>query len=271
MGAKRGKNNSAKRAQRIYSRPKEKKSKIRLHWLVPVASPPHASSKRHPPQRKVLRISPRAHGSTKFTILNPSKNALGSPFMRINETTGQRRKILQSAALLTIGITLVVLSAMIRASKPAVQLSTSFTQEPVKIDSRLITGPSSNTPERIIIPQTKIDIPISVSPIINGYWKVYEDRAGYGIGSGIPGESGNVVIFAHAREGLFLPLKEIKTGDLVYLLTSGSYLSYKVKNIKEVLPNQTEVISPTLNQTLTLYTCSGFLDKERLIVIAEPI
>lgn len=100
---------------------------------------------------------------------------------------------------------------------------------------------------------------------------MYEDRAGYGIGSGIPGESGNVVIFAHAREGLFLPLKEIKTGDLVYLLTSGSYLSYKVKNIKEVLPNQTEVISPTLNQTLTLYTCSGFLDKERLIVIAEPI
>ena len=150
-----------------------------------------------------------------------------------------------------------------------------FAQEPVKIDSKLI-GPrknddNKNLPQRIIIPSLSIDLPVTLAPVIKGYWKVYPDRAGFGDGSAYPGDKGNTVIFAHARYGLFLGLRDIKIGDKVYILTGDKWLSYKVKEIKTVLPKNLEVIAPTPDETLTLFTCSGFADSKRLIVIAKRV
>ena len=71
-----------------------------------------------------------------------------------------------------------------------------------------------------------------------------------------------------ALVGLFLPLKDIKQGESVLVLTSNAWYSYTVTQVKEVLPTQTEVIAPTENPLLTLYTCSGYADSKRLIVTA---
>ncbi len=148
-----------------------------------------------------------------------------------------------------------------------------FAQEPIKIDSKLIgpkkTENQKNLPQRIIIPSISVDLPIALAPVIKGYWKVYPDKAGFGDGSAFPGEKGNTVIFAHARYGLFLSLQDIKVSDKVYILTGDKWLSYKVKDIKTVLPNNLEVIAPTPDETLTLFTCSGFADSKRLIVTAK--
>ena len=101
--------------------------------------------------------------------------------------------------------------------------------------------------------------------------EVFPDVAGFGLGSAYPDETGNQVIFAHARKGLFLPLKNVKVGQIVYVMTKEKWFSYKIEEIKEVLPSQTEVIAPTPDQVLTLYTCSGFADSKRLIVKAKRI
>jgi sortase A len=116
-----------------------------------------------------------------------------------------------------------------------------------------------------------IDLEVERSAIVDGYWKVYEDKAGWGEGSGYPGQIGNQVIFAHARKGLFLPLQSIKVGENIYVLTDTSWFVYEVYERKEVNPNQTEVIEPTDEEILTLYTCSGYEDSNRLIVKARPI
>ena len=55
------------------------------------------------------------------------------------------------------------------------------------------------------------------------------------------------------------------------ILTKEKWYEYEIKEIKEVLPSQTETIAPTKEETLTLYTCSGFSDSKRLIVIAKRI
>jgi len=55
----------------------------------------------------------------------------------------------------------------------------------------------------------------------------------------------------------------------IYVLTKNEWFSYEVSDVKEVLPNQTEVIKPTDDERLTLYTCSGFADTKRLIVTAR--
>jgi sortase A len=81
---------------------------------------------------------------------------------------------------------------------------------------------------------------------------------------------GNTVIFAHARDGLFGPLRNIVKGESVYIMMKDRWMSYKVTKTQLVNPDQTEVIAPTKDETLTLYTCSGFLDSKRLIVTAVP-
>lgn len=116
-----------------------------------------------------------------------------------------------------------------------------------------------------------IDLPVKLSPINNGYWVVWEDVAGFGEGSAPPGSIGNTVIFAHARKGLFQPLREAQKGMQIIVSTPSYSYTYSISDIKTVNPYDIEVIAPTDDQTLTLYTCSGFLDKKRLIVTAKPI
>ena len=57
----------------------------------------------------------------------------------------------------------------------------------------------------------------------------------------------------------------------VYVLNDDDHYTYEIKEIKEVFPNQTEVVAPTEDETLTLYTCSGFDDARRLIIIAKRV
>lgn len=176
---------------------------------------------------------------------------------------------------LALGVALFVVGLILLSKSQEmvnVESSTSFANEPVIVQGFNEGDYQSHpTPNRIIIPILGIDLEVERAKIVNGYWEVFEKRAGWGEGSGFPGQPGNQVIFAHAREGLFLPLQSIKVGDKIYILTDSEWFGYKVIEKKEVSPNQTEVIAPTENEVLTLYTCSGYKDTKRLIVVAEPI
>jgi len=187
--------------------------------------------------------------------------------------------------LLVSGILLLVWgfslsnSSVPRDSQPKLNSSisgevSSFSQEPIQVDKALLGGQNNKVklkspPIRIIIPDLDIDLPVKEAKVINGFWEVFADSAGFGVGSSYPEDVGNQVIFAHARKGLFLPLKDTKAGQMIYILTKNSWFSYKIEAIKEVLPNQLEVIAPTNEAVLTLYTCSGFADSKRFIVIAK--
>ncbi len=150
----------------------------------------------------------------------------------------------------------------------------SFSQEPVKVDKLLLSTQikkNQEAPMRVLIPSVDIDLPVKEAKVIDGYWEVFPSGAGWGQGSGYPGEKGNQVIFAHARQGMFLPLKNVKNGEDIYVFTSDKWYQYKINNIQEVLPSQTEVIAPTRDEVLTLYTCTGFADSKRLIVTAKRV
>src|SRR3990172_11519883 len=113
--------------------------------------------------------------------------------------------------------------------------SETFASEPVKIEGFIASEESlDKVPQRIILPELSIDIPVKNSGLINGYWQVFSDAAGWGEGSGLPGEPGNQVIFAHARRGLFLPLRDIKLGAKVYAVSEEKWYQYEVKEIKQV-------------------------------------
>lgn len=152
---------------------------------------------------------------------------------------------------------------------------TSFSQEPVNVDKKLLQGNNKQKdklpPDRIIIPSANIDLSVQEAKVVNGYWEVFPDRAGFGLGSAYPGEIGNQVIFAHARQGLFLPLKKVVLKDKIFIATKTKLFTYQITAIKDVYPNNIDVIGLTNEKTLTLYTCTGFSDSKRLIVIAKEI
>lgn len=146
-----------------------------------------------------------------------------------------------------------------------------FHDSPIQIDTALTqTKIISKPPIRIVIPSLQMDIPIIESKIVNGFWELSETTASHGQGSAYPGNEGNIVIFAHAREGLFLSLRQAKMDGLIYILTNESWHRYRIINLQEVTPNDTTVVAQTKKETLTLFTCTGFLDNKRLIVTAIP-
>ena len=175
---------------------------------------------------------------------------------------------------LGLGILLLALGAALIFGKPSKILDLSkytFAEEPVEIVGfESVQVSPTDEPKRIIIPSLEIDLAVRRARVVNGYWEVFEKEAGWGDGSGIPGVKGNQVIFAHARPGLFASLKDVKVDTAIYVLTQGKWYEYKVSEVKDVLPNQVEVIKPTDDERLTLYTCLGFADRKRLIVIAKP-
>lgn len=144
---------------------------------------------------------------------------------------------------------------------------------PVKIDKASLTEVFSlaDLPKRIIIPSRQIDLPVQPAKVVDGAWELSETEASFGLGSTTPGGSGNTVIFAHAKWGLFRPLRTIEKRAKIYVLTAQEYYVYEVEKIKTVLPSQVEVIEPTEEDILTLFTCTGFADAKRLIVVAKRV
>jgi sortase A len=73
----------------------------------------------------------------------------------------------------------------------------------------------------------------------------------------LPGESGNVVIAGH-RDSFFRPLRNVQTGDDIFLDTPDGRFQYHVTSIGVVDPHDLSVLEPTDRATLTLITCYPF-------------
>lgn len=175
---------------------------------------------------------------------------------------------------LTLGLALLVMGIILLSNifQPKKVESSSFESEPVKISGfSENASDESQFPQRILIPEIQTDLNVQSAKLVNGYWEVFNDKAGWGEGTGVPGKNGNQVIFAHARDGLFGNLKYSEIGMKIYVFSKENWYSYEITEIKEVTPDQTEVIEPSDNEMLTLYTCSGFADSKRLIVMAKRI
>lgn len=206
-------------------------------------------------------------------------NIIQKPIIKI-KLPFQKRKLIP-IMLLSIGIILLCYPTLknyyiSKTNQPTQDIKsessgiTSFGS--IAIDPQLQNNTlTTEIPLRIVIPSVNIDLPITEAKIINGSWEVSETMASHGMGSSYPGQEGNTVIFAHARAGLFLPLRNVKEKDIIYILTNSSWHRYELINIHEVTPENVEVIKPTVEETLTLFTCTGFADSKRLIVSARPL
>jgi len=89
-----------------------------------------------------------------------------------------------------------------------------------------------------------------------------------------PGESGNVVLGGH-RDTVFRPLRGIRVGDSIVMVTPSGRYRYIVDWTKVVSPADTSSLRPTPGPALTLVTCYPFRyvgpAPQRFIVRARQI
>ena len=142
----------------------------------------------------------------------------------------------------------------------------SFSQSP-----ELITEVKEElSPAQILIPSLRIDLPVYPAKIVDRQWEISEKGASYLLGSGLPGREGNVVIYGHNKNSLFGPIRWLeKDREIKVINKKGEEFIYKVVGTKTVSLEKVEVLSPTKDATLTLYTCTGFFDRERFVVVAK--
>lgn len=127
------------------------------------------------------------------------------------------------------------------------------------------------TPTHISI-QWFVDADIEPHIYQNNQWTTSTEKASYLSQSAQPGTDGNIIVYGHNTRAILGNIRALKGSETIVLtLSDGSIREYQISKIIEVSPTQTEFLKPTQTETLTLYTCSGFLDKNRFIVQAVPI
>jgi len=125
-------------------------------------------------------------------------------------------------------------------------------------------------PQRIIIPQIKLDLTITPAKIVNNHWQTSEEGASYLLGSGIPGQKGNVIIYGHNKSLLLGPIRWLKEGEEIKIINrQGEEYIYSIIQTKTVTPEAVAILAPSEDAILTLYTCTGFFDRERWVIVAQ--
>lgn len=133
-------------------------------------------------------------------------------------------------------------------------------------------NPEDFLPAQILIPKVRINLSVFEAKAKDKVWEISEEGASYLLGSGVPGGKGNVIIYGHNKNKLFGPIRWLEIGDEIKVINKkGEEFIYKVARTKTVSPDEISVLAPTEDATLTLYTCTGFLDSQRLIVIAKRL
>jgi sortase A len=113
------------------------------------------------------------------------------------------------------------------------------------------------------------------APVYTGTSKITLDRGlGAVAGTASPGEVGNIGLSGH-RDSYFRPLKDVKLGDSIEMLTPEGIQYFEVSDISIVDALDVSVLDPTDTTVLTLITCHPFYYQgyapDRYIVRATPV
>jgi sortase A len=131
-----------------------------------------------------------------------------------------------------------------------------------------IPTPGPEQARRIQIPSLNLD-----KPIVQGDdWEQLKKGVGQHIGSGLPGQTGNIVLSAHndIYGEIFRHLDKLKAGDEVVISTERRNYTYVVRELDVVEPTDVWVMGPTEHASATLISCYPYLvNNKRIVVFAD--
>ena len=126
-------------------------------------------------------------------------------------------------------------------------------------------------PETLRIPDASINVKVNQAKVNGNDWDLYYNAASYLTTSAHLNEEGNTVIYGHNTQNLLGRLKQVDPGTRILIDTKENTLTYVVREKMVVKPEQVEIVNPTDDKRLTLFTCTNFMDTDRLVIIASPV
>ena len=124
-------------------------------------------------------------------------------------------------------------------------------------------------PSHLFIPW-KVDADITSQRLLNGRWVIAENGVSYLEDSGRPGEETPVVLYGHNTREQLGNIRAMVGGEPITLTTEdGAVHRYDVETIQEVDPANTSILKEVSGDRLIMYTCSGFWDSRRWVVVAK--
>ena len=125
-------------------------------------------------------------------------------------------------------------------------------------------------PTKLYIPKLNEVLYVSEGEAYGDRWTISETGVSYLSSSALPGSNGNAVIYGHNKDDIFGYLYLVSPSDPIYVvMASGKVEKYFVSEEKEIGATQVEILDATNDGRLTIYTCSGFLDQARFVVVAH--
>lgn len=125
-------------------------------------------------------------------------------------------------------------------------------------------------PTEIIIKDLSLDLPIMPAKLENGKWEATTKGISYLSSSPIPGEAGNSILYGHNWPNLLGNIVKLKPGQVIIIkFADGSVKNFRIDSIATVSPKETGILASSETSQITLYTCTGFLDSKRFVVVAK--
>ncbi|MBI5122771.1 sortase [Candidatus Roizmanbacteria bacterium] len=125
-------------------------------------------------------------------------------------------------------------------------------------------------PTQLIIKKVDIDLPIEETAITNGIWQIASNVSHLTI-SARPGEQGPIIMYGHNTDDRLGPIRWLSVGEIVQIKTADNKThNYKINQTLTVASNKMDILTQKKGETLIIYTCDGFADLQRFVLIAKP-
>lgn len=115
-------------------------------------------------------------------------------------------------------------------------------------------------PASISIPDLGIQLPVLLDPL-TPKGVTYEPHGS------------NLVFYGHNWPNILKPFQKAQVGQKIIIgYADGTSKQFEIKTLSVVPGSQISILEPTTDSPqLILYTCTGFLDRDRLVATAIPI
>lgn len=137
---------------------------------------------------------------------------------------------------------------------------------------QIVNEGTSIIPKSMEIPSINARLQIFPALVHEKRWDTTNVGVSYLTTTPLPGQKGNSVIYGHNWKSILGDLTKVKPGQMIIIIMhDGVKKEFRVEYTATVEPSQTYVIDNTKDTRITIYTCTGFLDSKRFVVVAKPL
>ncbi len=142
---------------------------------------------------------------------------------------------------------------------------------PEALSSSMVIQGSAQRPTHLKLTQESESIELVPSQIQNQTWETSQTGASILTNPSLLGLSDtSIVIYGHNWPRLLGKLHELKEGDVFYLKIQGSWQEMQIQSQSIVGKSDLGPLYAADTKSVIVYTCAGFLDSKRLVVLAKP-